>query len=117
MKPDMFFLMLFILCLTARAATDELKMVIQVTRHGARATVELDPEKNVSEVTWRIGEGELTPIGERQHYVLSQYVRKRYIEEKEFLSSTYNPEEIFVVSTSVNRTMMSAYAEVLGFFE
>ena len=52
--------------------------------------------------------GELTSVGERQHYVLGQTLRERYIKNTQFLAENYNYEEIYVRSTNVNRTIMSA---------
>jgi hypothetical protein len=42
--------------------------------------------------------------------------RKRYIDEYKLLSPTYNPEEIYVRSTDVNRTIMSAQSQLLGWY-
>ena len=35
---------------------------------------------------------------------------------KDFISNEYNPNEIFVISTDLNRTIMSAYSNLLGTF-
>lgn len=41
-----------------------------------------------------IGRGQLTQVGENQMYNLGRRVRQRYIDELNFLSSKYNPNEI-----------------------
>jgi hypothetical protein len=60
--------------------------------------------------------GQLTPTGMRQHYLNGQVFRKRYIDEYKLLSPTYNPEEVYVRATDVNRTIMSAQSQLLGWY-
>ena len=43
-------------------------------------------------------------------------MRQRYIEELKFLPEQYEPNSIYVLSTDVNRTIMSAYAQLLGLY-
>ncbi|XP_072268418.1 prostatic acid phosphatase-like isoform X2 [Pyxicephalus adspersus] len=52
-------------------------------------------------------------IGMNQHYELGKYLRKRY---SGFLNETYNRQEVFVRSTDVDRTLMSAQANLAGLF-
>jgi hypothetical protein len=40
----------------------------------------------------------------------------RYVEQYNFLSPTYVPEEIEIVSTDYYRTMQSAYSEINGLY-
>jgi len=44
----------------------------------------------------------------RQHYLLGQAMRKRYIEKEGLLSENLKFDEIRVYSTDYNRTLMSA---------
>ena len=60
--------------------------------------------------------GELTGIGERMHYLLGFRNRKRYIEEKQFLSEKYDPHEILIYSSYYNRTLVSAASQLQGFY-
>jgi hypothetical protein len=60
--------------------------------------------------------GELSPTGIRQHYYLGNQLRKEYIEDQKFLSEVYNHNEIYVLSTDVNRTIMSAYSQLAGLY-
>ncbi|XP_067833612.1 lysosomal acid phosphatase [Heptranchias perlo] len=49
----------------------------------------------------------------RQHYELGQYLRHRY---KDFLNSSYDRQEIYVRSTDVDRTLMSAEADLAALY-
>ena len=60
--------------------------------------------------------GELTGIGERMHYLLGFRNRKRYIEEKQFLSEKYDPHKILIYSSYYNRTLVSAASRLQGFY-
>ncbi|XP_013184946.2 prostatic acid phosphatase [Amyelois transitella] len=85
-----------------------------IYRHGDRTPVAFyptDPYKNVS--LWPVKLGELTNIGKRQHFALGQWLRKRY---SHLLSSEFEPSEIYVRSTDVDRTLMSAQANLAGMY-
>ena len=95
---------------------EKLLFVWEHFRHGAR-----DPYTKVDPKTWIdfIGvqwksQGELNSIGLRSHYLLGSATRKKY---NDFLSLNYNPNEIFILSTNVNRTIMSAMANLQGIFK
>ena len=89
----------------------ELLQVLELFRHGAREA--LFDWWNAEDFThW----GELTPVGMRQHYNLGQVLRKIYIDDLHFLSEAYNPDEIYVRSTDVNRTIMSAMSQLYGLY-
>ena len=84
-------------------------------RHGAR-----DPYTQVNLKTWVdfIGvqwksQGELNSLGLRAHYLLGVATRKKY---GNFLSQNYDPNEIWIISTDVNRTIMSAMANLQGIY-
>ncbi|XP_069068014.1 testicular acid phosphatase homolog isoform X2 [Pleurodeles waltl] len=55
----------------------------------------------------------VTLIGMQQHYELGQYLKKRY---QGFLSATYNRDEIYVCSTDLDRTLMSAETNLAGMY-
>ena len=84
-------------------------------RHGARG-----PYANFDPVTWVdfLGVkwesiGELNPSGLRAHYLLGIATRKKY---KNFLSEKYNPNEIIIISSDVNRTIASAMSNLQGIY-
>ena len=64
---------------------------------------------------WDIYLGDHTQSGNRQHYLLGIKEKKAYIDTG-FLSKTFNPKEFMIMSTDFNRTIMSAYSEILAFY-
>ena len=52
------------------------------------------------------------------HYDMgSKYVRARYIEQKKFLKSYFDPNEVYVQTTDAQRTIDSATAQLDGIFD
>jgi len=91
-----------------------LKLVHLLYRHGDRTPINpypTDPYKDLS--NWPIGFGQLTTRGVMMQYEMGQWIRERY---EGFLSGEYNEEEIVVRSTDVDRTIMSAQANLAGLF-
>ena len=120
-KNNNFFIIFFILniFLTISKLTnnneEKLLFVWEHFRHGARG-----PYRSFDEVNWKDllyekwnGEGELTSLGMRMHYLLGVSTKNKY---SDFLSKKYNPNEILVRSTDVNRTVISAYSTLQGLY-
>ena len=95
-----------------KKSEDNVIMIIEMARHGARA-----PIMDIYKRPWieETGAGELTTIGERQRYNLGRQTRDKY--PKLFTTKRMKPEEVWVRSTSFNRTIMSAVSHVSGLFE
>lgn len=84
-------------------------------RHGDRNIIEPYPNDPWKEKSyWPEGFSQLTKIGKQQHYELGQYLRQRY---NHLLNTTaYSKELIYVQSTDVDRTLMSALSNLAGLF-
>nr|XP_023016136.1 prostatic acid phosphatase-like [Leptinotarsa decemlineata] len=96
------------------AAQDELKAVVVIYRHGDRTPIQpypTDPYKNAS--YWPVGFGQLTKKGKHRHLDLGKWLRNRY---DGFLPSIYSENDIFIRSTDVDRTLMSAEANLAGLY-
>ena len=94
---------------------EKLLFVWEHFRHGAR-----EPCSMIDKTTWidYIGvqwksEGELNSLGLRAHYLLGTATKNRY---KEFLSQSFDTNEIFIISTDFNRTIISAMSNLQGIY-
>jgi lysosomal acid phosphatase len=81
-------------------------------RHGDRNPLNAFPDDPYGSYWTEQGLGELTSIGKQQHYALGQYLRARY---QGYLNE-YNPDYVYVRSTDVDRTLMSALADLAGLY-
>lgn len=52
----------------------------------------------------------------RQHQKFGELLRKEYIDTLGFLSPQYNPSEIEVYSTPLNRTKLSIQSQLYGLY-
>ncbi|XP_033186516.1 prostatic acid phosphatase [Bombus vancouverensis nearcticus] len=83
-------------------------------RHGDRTPIRPypnDPYNNES--LWQVPYGQLTNIGKYQHLLLGRWIRKRY---SHLLSDLYSPHDIYIQSTDVDRTLMSAESHLAGLY-
>ena len=48
--------------------------------------------------------------------MVGRYNRERYTEEYKLLSPKYVPDEVLMISTDLNRTIMSGYSELTGLY-
>ncbi|KRY10309.1 Lysosomal acid phosphatase, partial [Trichinella patagoniensis] len=90
----------------------ELRLLQVIWRHGDR-TPAMNFPLNPDQV-WSEGTGELTKLGILQQYELGRFLRHRY---ENFLPKNYSSHEVFIRSTDVNRTLMSALANLAALFE
>lgn len=80
-------------------------------RHGARAPIIEEP------LGWfQVKLGLLTATGMRQRSLLGSYNRARYIKREGLLDEVYNPSQLYIQSTGVDRTIQSTYSELLGMY-
>jgi len=105
-------LILCVLFLALPLLQAELIQVIQLARHGARTPNSFEFISN----QYKENEGQLTVLGLVQQYHLGQEIRKRYIEDSNFLSEEFNSSEVLIKSSWKNRTIRSAYAFANGLY-
>ncbi|CAI2371135.1 unnamed protein product [Moneuplotes crassus] len=114
MASNLLIVLLVLLCLISFSSC-KLEFVSEICRHGARA-----PEGDNFGVHYKNGKGMLTSSGFRQHLMIGDELRNRYVKgmpkSQNLLSSRFDPEEVYVRSTQVERTVQSAYAQLLGMF-
>ena len=114
----LFFFLLLINILNSKIEInegDKLLFVWEHFRHGARG-----PYRSFDEIKWKDllnvkwdGDGELSPLGMRMHYLLGVSTKNKY---SNFLSKSFNPNEILIFSTDVNRTILSAISTLQGIY-
>lgn len=98
---------------SAHAASD-IRAIVEISRHGARGPGKIYP---FNSKYWKENDlNELTGVGMRQHYLLGAEFRQRYIVQKQLLSPYYQPSEVDIHSTDSNRTLSSAYCQLLGLY-
>ncbi|XP_031634018.1 prostatic acid phosphatase-like [Contarinia nasturtii] len=86
-----------------------------IYRHGDRTPVDPYPNDPYKDRKyWEEGYGQLTNVGKEQHYQLGQFFRKRY--RKLLENGNYLRDFIYVQSTDVDRTLMSAESNLAGLF-
>ena len=103
----------------------QIKFVFEIMRHGARSPEILisssssEDEEEIYDLfheKWPDGPTELTSLGIRQHFLIGYRNYLRYIKKYKFLNENYDPDEIQLISTPLNRTIMSMNAEIHGMF-
>ena len=95
---------------------EKLIFVQTLCRHGARAPLKLKNGTDCLGIKWDTP-GELTPVGKRMEYLLGLVNRNRYITGKyKFLSDKYNPHELQIYSSDVNRTLESMTSQIQGLY-
>uniref|UniRef100_A0A8D8F7M6 acid phosphatase n=1 Tax=Culex pipiens TaxID=7175 RepID=A0A8D8F7M6_CULPI len=93
---------------------DKLIFAHVLYRHGDRTPIDPypnDPWKDPAH--WTAGWGQLTNDGKHRHLELGRWLRKRY---GSLLGATYTNNEIYVRSTDVDRTLMSAESNLAGLY-
>ena len=110
-----FFSLIFLIIINF-SNNEKLVFVQTLCRHGARAPINLKNGTDMLGVNWE-SPGEITPIGKRMEYLLGLINRDRYITGKyKFLSDKFNPHELLIYSSDVNRTLESMTSQIQGLY-
>lgn len=111
-----FFVLNLLNIITPKEGNEKIIFAWEMNRHGARAPYRgvVNGEDAYKE-KW-IDLQELSNIGKRMLYLLGVSLRKRYIVDYKLINSTYNPKEIYIRSTDVNRTIESMECLLQGLF-
>jgi hypothetical protein len=88
----------FLALLPILTLAETTKLIIELFRHGIRESASSTFDNQ------GIYEGQLTATGMRQHYLLGGALALRY----PHLAQPFDPAHIYVRSTDINRTIMSA---------
>lgn len=109
-----FFLVLSQVAVVLTASGKEtLIFAVDIIRHGDRTPFNVIP---TAPHVWAEGFGELTATGITQEYLLGEKWRALYIDKWHLLPSHYDAGTIYVRSTDINRTLMSAQSALLGLY-
>nr|XP_022303478.1 lysosomal acid phosphatase-like [Crassostrea virginica] len=111
---------IFIIFMKITLSQDEEKSTLRLVqilyRHGDRSPTHGYPNDPVKESDWPQGYGQLSKLGMDQEYRLGQSIQNLYIKKLGFLPVKYNRTKVFVRSTDIDRTLMSAYCVLAGLY-
>ncbi|MBP7635135.1 histidine-type phosphatase [Candidatus Ozemobacteraceae bacterium] len=96
-------------------AEEQLVFAVSLIRHGDRSPYAAMNSKVIT-YEWPDGIGELTPEGMYQEYQLGKKFRERYVDTFKLLPQEYRANSMYVLSTSSNRTVMSAQSFLAGLY-
>ena len=110
------FLIITLILLLSFSQNNRLVFLYTHFRHGARAPMAIDENfTDLVKEKWN-NPGELTGVGQRMHYLLGLRNRIKYIKNETFLSEKFDPHEILIFSSNLNRTIVSVSSQLQGFF-
>jgi len=85
--------------LATEAVVDrETELLVEVCRHGARASKYIYPLTKYPEDNFTVPY-DLTTRGAEMHHAMGGYLRQKYIVEQPFLSGKYSADEVYVQTT------------------
>ncbi|KAE9552876.1 hypothetical protein FO519_003903 [Halicephalobus sp. NKZ332] len=93
---------------------DKIIYVATLWRHGERYPEDFFPG-DINE-SGNFSQGEMTLNGMNELFELGIQLRNRYVDFLKLVSPRYNPKEIYVRSTDLNRTLISAQSVLAGFY-
>jgi acid phosphatase len=98
-------LLLVLIFANVSFAEPKLIFAIDLIRHGDRMPIITIADEPA---TWPEKSGELTPIGMQQEYQLGRQLRDFYMVKYKLIPERYDRDTIYLRSTDVDRTIMSA---------
>jgi acid phosphatase len=108
----MYILPLSIFTSATFAQQEQLVFSVDLIRHGDRTPATVLPK---DPHIWPEGVGQLTATGMQQEYQLGLQFHKNYVDSK-LLSANYSSGEVYIRSTDVDRTLMSAESVLMGLY-
>lgn len=103
----------FLLVFKVEAQQERLIFAIDLIRHGDRTSIIPLPK---APHVWQEGEGQLTAEGMQQAFRLGATFRERYIVRNKLLPETFNAANVYVRSTDIDRTLMTAESVLMGLY-
>ncbi len=106
-------LIIILFATTPAFATEKLIFSLDLIRHGDRTPIESIPN---SPIQFKEGLGQLTQKGVHQEIALGKNMRQQYVYRYHLLPEKYNPDTMYVRSTDMSRTILSADAFLMGLY-
>ncbi|TMS35480.1 hypothetical protein L596_002876 [Steinernema carpocapsae] len=122
MRSSVFIAAILFCGLAPVLAKDKLVLLQAAWRHGARSPTDSFPKDEYKESDWHLGWGQLTAEGMEQHVKLGTHLRERYLINKTEFDFDMDPtfkssHQLYVRATDVNRTIISAMSNMIGFYD
>ena len=89
--------------------------IYSINRHGARGPMSINLESKDFFDNLILNKGKLTSYGERMLFILGLYKRNKYLNNHNFLNNKCDSNDIYFVSTNLDRTIMSTLSQIYGF--
>jgi len=107
--------LIFLLVSPLIYAEEKIIFAVTLIRHGDRTP---SSEIKNSKFTYQFPEGigGLTSLGMHQEYLLGKRMRKRYVDQLHLLPPNYQVGSMYVLSSPLDRTLMSAQSFLFGFY-
>ena len=89
--------------------------IYSINRHVARGPMSINLESKDFFDNLILNKGKLTSYGERMLFILGLFKRNKYLNNHNFLNNKCDSNDIYFVSTNLDRTIMSTLSQIFGF--